>query len=62
MGLINCPACDGKVSYEASSCPHCGKPHPGARVVDDAAAAKYFFIMIFLMILAFIVVMLLPAP
>lgn len=24
----NCKACDGKVSYEAASCPHCGQPSP----------------------------------
>ena len=24
--LISCPACDGDVSTEARSCPHCGHP------------------------------------
>jgi hypothetical protein len=24
--IINCPACAGKVSSAASSCPHCGHP------------------------------------
>jgi len=26
MGLIQCPDCQGKVSTEAASCPHCGRP------------------------------------
>lgn len=26
MALINCPECDGMVSTQASSCPHCGCP------------------------------------
>ena len=28
MGLVVCVDCDGKVSDEASTCPHCGKPAP----------------------------------
>ncbi|PKN21026.1 MAG: hypothetical protein CVU71_00985 [Deltaproteobacteria bacterium HGW-Deltaproteobacteria-6] len=26
MSLINCPACNSKVSSKAVSCPHCGHP------------------------------------
>lgn len=28
MALFNCPECNGLVSHEASTCPHCGKPNP----------------------------------
>ena len=24
--IINCPACNGKVSDQAAACPHCGQP------------------------------------
>jgi predicted nucleic-acid-binding Zn-ribbon protein len=47
MGLITCPACGGTVSYEAFSCPHCGKPHPGKIEVQAPGIGdfeKYFFI------------------
>lgn len=28
MALLTCPDCSGKVSSEASNCPHCGRPAP----------------------------------
>ena len=28
MPLFNCPICNGTVSQEASTCPHCGHPNP----------------------------------
>ena len=28
MSIYSCPECGGKVSDEAISCPHCGKPNP----------------------------------
>ena len=30
MHLVTCPDCLGKVSKEAGSCPHCGKPLNGS--------------------------------
>ncbi|HSU17522.1 RDD family protein [Longimicrobium sp.] len=32
MALISCPACTGKLSSSAPSCPHCGHPGPFAEV------------------------------
>jgi predicted amidophosphoribosyltransferase len=36
-GLIQCPACQGKVSRAAPTCPHCGHPlaPPKASPTDD---------------------------
>ena len=59
MGLITCPACGGTVSYDAFSCPHCGKPHPGKVEVqpEDDVIHKYFMIIsAILLTLAFIAI------
>ena len=55
MGLIDCPACSGTVSYEASSCPHCGKPYPGKIKFESKFSdfEKYFMIFVIVFLVVF---------
>ena len=40
MALVQCPECKQEISDQATACPHCGAPRPGATASGSQAASS----------------------